>query len=160
MAHIDLSDRLRETRARLDHQRAIAVQPRARFARLERKEARVREDQYAEPTSLARSLMRDRVSRRERITENTLIRVALDLLLAHRGQLRGSDESELRRSMMPEVPDFRSSAVAEPGTSGVPDTRTTDAPNSRGSGVANSPTFGPRNYEPPEPAESRRGRRS
>ncbi|GEK86666.1 hypothetical protein GCM10007198_06610 [Microbacterium aerolatum] len=160
MAHVDLNDRLRETRARLDRQRASAGQPRAKYARLERKEARVREDQCAELTSLARSLMRDRVSRRERITENTLIRVAIDLLLAHRDQLRGSDEGELRRSMMPEVPDFRSSAVAESGTSGVPDSRTTDSPDFRSSGVANSLTFGPRNYERPEPTESRRGRRS
>lgn len=159
MVHVDLGARLSETRERLRRQEGGQEEPTAKFARLTRKETRVREDQYVELSHLVRALMRDRVSRRERITENTLIRVAIDLLLAHRDQLRGSDEGELRRSMMPEVPDFRSSAVAETGTSGVPDSRTTDAANSRSSGIANSPTFGPRNYEPPEPAESRYGRR-
>lgn len=160
MAHVDLGARLSETRERLRRQEGGRDEPTAKFARLTRKETRVREDQYVELSNLARALMRDRVSRRERIAENTLIRVAIDLLLARRDQLRGSDEGELRRSMMPGVPDFRSLAVAESGTSGVPDSGTTDASNSRSSGVANSPTFGPRNCERPEPAESRRGRRS
>ncbi len=160
MAHVDLGARLNETRERLRRQEGGREEPTAKFARLTRKETRVREDQYVELSQLARALMRDRVSHRERITENTLIRVAIDLLLARREQLRGSDEGELRRSMMPAVPDFRSSAVAESGTSGVPDPRTTDAPNSRSSGVANSPTFAPQNHEPPEPTESPRGRRS
>lgn len=139
MAHVDLSDRLRETRARLDRQRADAGQSRAKFARLERKETRVREDQYAELTSLARALMRDRVSRRERITENTLIRVAIDLLLAHRGQLRGSDEEQLRRSVMPGVSDFRNaqhpgtetSTHPKPRTSKVPESQTPRVPDNR-----------------------------
>jgi hypothetical protein len=35
----------------------------------------------------------------ERITENTLVRLAIDLLLANAGQLQGSTEDELRRSL-------------------------------------------------------------
>ena len=35
----------------------------------------------------------------ERITENTLVRLAVDLLLANAGQLEGSTEDELRRSL-------------------------------------------------------------
>lgn len=93
----------------------------------------MREDQCAELTDLARTLMRDRVSGRERITENTLIRVAIDLLLAHRDQLRGSDEEQLRHSVMPGVPDFRSPEHPESGRlahpkSGTPDVREPQTP--------------------------------
>ena len=35
----------------------------------------------------------------ERITENTLIRLAIDLLIAKAGQLHGSTEGKLRRSL-------------------------------------------------------------
>jgi hypothetical protein len=35
----------------------------------------------------------------ERITENTLVRLAIDLFLASAGQLQGSTEDELRRSL-------------------------------------------------------------
>jgi hypothetical protein len=35
----------------------------------------------------------------ERITDNTLIRVAVDLLLTRADQLRGSTEDELRKSL-------------------------------------------------------------
>ena len=35
----------------------------------------------------------------ERITENTLVRLAIDLLIANAGQLQGSTEDELRRSL-------------------------------------------------------------
>lgn len=116
MAQIDLSERLSQTRIRLERQRAGETEPRAKFLRLERKETRVREDQYSALSSLARTLMRDRAARRERITENTLIRVAIDLLLAHRDQLRGSDEDELRRSVLTSLPNTRSSEVPASGT--------------------------------------------
>jgi len=35
----------------------------------------------------------------ERITENTIIRVAVDLLLTHGNELQGVDEEELRNSV-------------------------------------------------------------
>jgi hypothetical protein len=70
-----------------------------RFDQYERKEARLREDQYSQLTSESRRLNRQRRGRGERITENTLIRVAIDLLLAKRSDLQGVDEAELRRSL-------------------------------------------------------------
>jgi hypothetical protein len=70
-----------------------------RFDQYERKEARLREDQYSQLTSESRRLNRQRRGKGERITENTLIRVAIDLLLAKRSELEGVDEAELRRSL-------------------------------------------------------------
>ncbi|TDD64795.1 hypothetical protein E1262_27130 [Jiangella aurantiaca] len=72
---------------------------------MERKEARLREDQVAELNRLARQLARAARRARptgapgERITDNTLIRVAVDLLLGKAEQLRGTTEDELRRSV-------------------------------------------------------------
>jgi hypothetical protein len=71
-----------------------------KFLGLERKEARIRIDQYEELTQMSRKLNRARHGQGERITENTLIRVALDLLLErHRHELSGADEEELRKSV-------------------------------------------------------------
>src|SRR3954454_15194612 len=70
-----------------------------RFDELERKEARVRLDQYEALQSLSRRLNRSRNRRGERITENTLIRVAIDLLLSREDQVAGMTEAELRRSV-------------------------------------------------------------
>lgn len=153
MAQIDLSERLSQTRIRLECQRAGETELRAKFLRLERKETRVREDQYSALSNLARTLMRDRVARRERITENTLIRVAIDLLLAHRDQLRGSDEDELRRSVLTGLPNTRSSEVS---ASGAQELR-----KSQSHGVADSAvqeSEGP-NSETPEVSKSRSGPR-
>jgi len=47
-----------------------------------RKECRLRPDQLDALTALARRLNRERKGRGERITENTLLRVAIDLLLS------------------------------------------------------------------------------
>ena len=66
----------------------------SRWDELERKETRLRPDQYEALTVLSRRLNRDRRGRGQRITENTLIRVAIDLLLTHPG-LTGVDEAEL-----------------------------------------------------------------
>jgi hypothetical protein len=70
-----------------------------RFDELERKEARVRLDQYEALQSLSRKLNRSRNRRGERITENTLIRVAIDLLLSRQDQVAGTTEAELRTSV-------------------------------------------------------------
>lgn len=139
MRQVNLTERLSETRMRLDRHSQGVVEPRPKFLQLTRKETRLREDQYAELSALTRSLMRDRVSRRERITENTLIRVAIDLLLAHRGRLRGSDEDELRRSVTSGVPDFRSPQATDfestdasgTGSPAVQGSRTARVPESR-----------------------------
>jgi hypothetical protein len=70
-----------------------------RFDELERKEARVRLDQYEALQSLSRQLNRSRNRRGERITENTLIRVAIDLLLSRQDEVAGTTEAELRTSV-------------------------------------------------------------
>ena len=82
MAKVDLAEKLSDVRARVSAEMMGDAQPGLpKFARLTRKEARVREDQYAALSTLARTLMRRRKVKDERITENTLIRVAIDLLL-------------------------------------------------------------------------------
>lgn len=65
----------------------------------ERKEARLRPDQYARLTEESRRLNRAKETGGERITENTLIRVAIDLLLERSDQLAGATEEELRNSV-------------------------------------------------------------
>jgi hypothetical protein len=70
----------------------------AKYLTLVRKEARLREEQYANLTDKSRQLNRAKKGG-ERITENTLIRVAVDLLWAQAGNLHGVDEAELRKSV-------------------------------------------------------------
>jgi len=69
-----------------------------KYLTLLRKEARLREDQFDDLTTLARTLNRRRKGG-ERITENTLIRLAVDLLLKETEQLDGSTEEELREAL-------------------------------------------------------------
>ncbi len=64
------------------------------YLTLVRKETRLREDQLEKLTVLTRSLNRQRRGG-ERITENTLIRVAIDLLLSQSEELSGATEAEL-----------------------------------------------------------------
>lgn len=64
-----------------------------------RKETRVRDDQYTALTAHARRLTRTRPAGTERITENTLIRVAIDLLLEKGDRIAGGSEAEIRRSV-------------------------------------------------------------
>ena len=70
-----------------------------KWQRLERKELRLRADQLDELARLRRALNRQRGGEGERITENTLIRVAVDMLLGRAGRLRGTTEDELRKSL-------------------------------------------------------------
>lgn len=65
-----------------------------------RKEARVRYDQAAALTSLRRKLNKRRHDRSEPLTDNTLIRLAVDLLLAHADELHGDTEDQLRSSLL------------------------------------------------------------
>ncbi len=69
-----------------------------KYLTLLRKETRLREDQFDDLTALARTLNRRRKGG-ERITENTLIRLAVDLLLKEADQLEGSTEEELREAL-------------------------------------------------------------
>jgi len=68
---------------------------------MERKEARIRLDQADALAQLTRRLNRARGGGGERITDNTLIRVAVDLLLARSDRLGGATEDELRESLSP-----------------------------------------------------------
>jgi hypothetical protein len=70
-----------------------------KWQRLERKELRLRADQLDELARIRRTLNRQRGGEGERITENTLIRVAVDVLLGRAGKLRGTTEDELRKSV-------------------------------------------------------------
>lgn len=75
-----------------------------KYLRLERREARLHARQVSELGDLTRVLneARRRGARTgvgERITDNTLVRVAVDLLLRQPGRLRGTTEDELRASV-------------------------------------------------------------
>jgi hypothetical protein len=72
-----------------------------KYLTLVRKETRLREDQLEQLTILTRKLNRQRQGG-ERITENTLIRVAIDLLLSRSDELSGTKEAELREALRSE----------------------------------------------------------
>ncbi|MEU2380343.1 hypothetical protein [Streptomyces misionensis] len=73
-----------------------------KWATLERKEARLRADQLSDLADLRRHVNARRHDRSEIITDNTLIRVAVDLLLrGHAHRLRGDTEEDLRNSVLP-----------------------------------------------------------
>lgn len=80
-----------------------------KFATLERKDVRLRDDQVEQLRSLAKRLSRARTDRSERITENTLVRVAVDMLFARGDALRGDTEEQLRKSATSGVRKYRSS---------------------------------------------------
>lgn len=132
MGKVNLADKLGSTRARVDQQRhgaENALVP--KFQRLTRKETRVREDQYASLSAVARRLMRTRRVRTERITENTLIRVAIDLLLIHESELRGSNETELRKSVTSELRKSDTDELPKPVTPAATDSETPRSPHFR-----------------------------
>lgn len=69
------------------------------YTELVRKELRLHADQADELTVLATKVQRARREKGERITDNTLIRVAVDLLLKRQNELVGSTEDELRTAL-------------------------------------------------------------
>lgn len=70
------------------------------YLQLARKEARLRVEQVDALAHLTRQLNRRRTHRGgERLTDNTLIRVAVDVLLARVDELQGNTEEELRASL-------------------------------------------------------------
>ena len=69
------------------------------YLRFVRKETRLREDQQNQLTLQARRLNRAKVGGTPRITDNTLIRVAVDLLLGQIESAHGSSEAELLASV-------------------------------------------------------------
>jgi hypothetical protein len=85
------------------------------YRRLARKEARLREDQYVALSRLVRVLARRRTDRSgPRLTENTLIRIAIDLLLSRADYLIGNTESELRASVLPMPRTHQPESAAAP----------------------------------------------
>jgi hypothetical protein len=70
-----------------------------KYLTLVRKETRLRDDQLEQLTAITRKLNRQRQGKGERITENTLIRIAVDLLLNQEQQLQGTTEEELLASL-------------------------------------------------------------
>ena len=70
-----------------------------KYLRLERKELLIWPDQITNLSILARVLNRTRGGAGERITTNTLIRVAVALLMSRSKDLAGTTEEELRRSL-------------------------------------------------------------
>jgi hypothetical protein len=102
---------LEETRPRAGRRRPQSPQAAARprisaevpglpkYLRLERKELLIWPDQITNLSILARVLNRNRGGAGERITTNTLIRVAAALLLSRSQELAGTTEEELRRSL-------------------------------------------------------------
>lgn len=73
--------------------------PLPRYLTLERSEARLRGDQMVALAALRKRVAANRTVKSERITDNTLLRVAVDLLLSQGGQLHGNTEEELRASL-------------------------------------------------------------
>lgn len=70
-----------------------------RYLTLMRKETRIPQAQADQLSSIARSLNMTRKGRGERLTDNTLIRVAIGLLLERRDELHGTTEAELFQSL-------------------------------------------------------------
>ena len=71
------------------------------YLRFVRKETRLREDQQNQLTLQARRLNRAKTTAGARITENSLIRVAVDLFLVQVDRAVGDDEDAIRKSITP-----------------------------------------------------------
>lgn len=69
------------------------------YRKMTRMDARLRQDQVAELTQRARALSHKRISKDQRITESTLLRMAVDLLFRVADDLTGDTEAELRKSI-------------------------------------------------------------
>lgn len=85
--------------ARRQPQAPVAAPDLPKYKRLERKELLIWPDQITNLSILARRLNRNRGGAGERITTNTLIRVAAALLLSRSQDLAGMTEEELRQSL-------------------------------------------------------------
>lgn len=153
MRHIDLADRLADARSRATPTSSSSPGV-PYFATLIRKDVRIREDQSRALTDGAAELMKRRAHKAERLTENTLIRVAIDFLLDHAEALRGSTEAELRASLRPlpaaqaesadlrgsRLPEFGSSAVRDFGTPAMPSFPVSGCPRDAASGFRHAGT--------------------
>lgn len=73
--------------------------PPAKYERLDRKDVRIFPGQMEVLTRISKRLNKRRQGAGERITENTLIRLAIDLLCEYAHHLEGIDEDQLRESL-------------------------------------------------------------
>lgn len=71
-----------------------------RYLTFTRTEARLRQDQLEDLAALRRTVAANRTDKTERITDNTLLRLAVDLLMDHAGRIRGNTEEQMRRSLL------------------------------------------------------------
>jgi hypothetical protein len=99
-------------RARRQQQTPAPAPGLPKYLRLERKELLIWPDQITGLSILARRLNRNRGGAGERITTNTLIRVAAALLLSRSQDLTGTTEEELRRSLG--LPDLQTPYLRSP----------------------------------------------
>ncbi|MFS0746891.1 hypothetical protein ABC304_07600 [Microbacterium sp. 1P10UB] len=125
MPKVDLGQQLSDTRARLGESDPSFAGDGPMYATLVRKDVRLRADQTVALTALMRGLMRRRTTRTERITENTLIRVAIDALLHSMDTLQGSTEDELRRCALT-ARSSRTPQLPRSGTPEAPDSGVTE----------------------------------
>lgn len=70
------------------------------------KYVQLRGDQQIELDVVARELQVARTHKGERLTANTVIRVAVDVILAHRERLVGDTEEELRTNLLAYVKEL------------------------------------------------------
>jgi hypothetical protein len=70
-----------------------------KYLQMDRKDARLRPGQYEDLMLLSHQLNKKRRRTGERITENTLIRIGIDLLFQRASELEGIDEEQLRKSV-------------------------------------------------------------
>lgn len=72
----------------------------ARYLTFQRSEARLRPDQMTALAALRRQVAANRTDKTERITDNTLLRLAVDLLLKNAALIAGDTEEEMRRALL------------------------------------------------------------
>lgn len=72
----------------------------ARYLTFQRTEARLRADQLTDLAALRRRVAANRTDKTERVTDNTLLRLAVDLLLKNAAHITGNTEEEMRRSLL------------------------------------------------------------
>jgi hypothetical protein len=73
-----------------------------RYKTFPRAEARLRADQLTALAALRRRVAAARTDKTERITDNTLLRLAVDLLLLHADRIEGDTEEQMRRALLGE----------------------------------------------------------
>lgn len=76
-----------------------------RYQTFVRTESRLRQDQLDALAVLRRRVAANRTDKTERITDNTLLRLAVDLLLQNAHRISGDTEDRMRHSLLGEDDD-------------------------------------------------------